>query len=139
MRTYLRVQSLWELEENGSNPGPLSENPTVAQLRFHSEEVAKEGKTFVIIHTTTHNVFIKILDLETTKEAWDKLKKEFQGSERTSRMKVQNLKREFETIKIKESETVNEFSDRLYKVVTQIRLLGEELKDQRVVEKICLL
>lgn len=135
----MRVQSLWELEENGSNPGPLSENPTVAQLRFHSEEVAKEGKTFVIIHTTTHNVFIKILDLETTKEAWDKLKKEFQGSERTSRMKVQNLKREFETIKIKESETVNEFSDRLYKVVTQIRLLGEELKDQRVVEKICLL
>ena len=37
---------------------------------------------------------------------------------------------------MKEVETVKEFSDRLSKIVTQIRLLGEELSDYRIVEKI---
>nr|KYP40246.1 hypothetical protein KK1_038439 [Cajanus cajan] len=137
MRTYLRAQSLWEVVENGSNPAPLPDNPTMAQVRFHSDEVAKEGRALAIIQAAVHDdVFIKILNLDTAKEAWDKLKEEFQGSERTRRMKVLNLRREFEAIKMKEAETVKEFADRLSKVVTQIRLLGEELSDQRVVEKI---
>ncbi|XP_020214488.1 uncharacterized protein LOC109798576 [Cajanus cajan] len=137
MRTYLRAQSLWEVVENGSNPAPLPDNPTMAQIRFHNDEVAKEGRALAIIQAAVHDdVFIKILNLDTAKEAWDKLKEEFQGSERTRRMKVLNLRREFEAIKMKESETVKEFSDRLSKVVTQIRLLGEELSDQRVVEKV---
>ena len=37
---------------------------------------------------------------------------------------------------MKEAETVKEFSDRLSKIVTQIRLLGGELNNQRIVEKI---
>jgi hypothetical protein len=57
------------------------------------------------------------------------LKEEFQGSEseRTKKMQVLNLRREFEALKMKETETVREFSDRISKVVSQIRLLGEEL------------
>ena len=46
-----------------------------------------------------------------------------------------NLRREFEAIKMKESEIVRELLDRFSKFVTQIRLLGEELSDQWV-EKI---
>nr|KYP49369.1 Retrovirus-related Pol polyprotein from transposon TNT 1-94 [Cajanus cajan] len=137
MRTYLRAQSLWEVVENGSNPAPLPDNPTMAQVRFHSDEVAKEGRELAIIQAAVHDdVFIKILNLDTAKKAWEKLQEEFQGSERTRRMKVLNLRREFEAIKMKEAETVKEFADRFSKVVTQIRLLGEELSDQRVVEKI---
>ena len=137
MKTYLRAQSLWDVVENGSNPTPLPNNPTVAQIRNHNEEVAKEGRALAIIHAALHDdIFIKILNLETAKEAWDKLKEEFQGSERTKKMQVLNLRREFEALKMKETETVREFSDRISKVVSQIRLLGEDLSDQRVVEKI---
>jgi len=52
-----------------------------------------------------------------------------------------NLRREFEVNKMKESEIVKEFSNRFSKVVNQIKLLCEELKDQKVVENIlvCLL
>nr|KYP75873.1 Copia protein [Cajanus cajan] len=137
MRTYLSAQSLWQVVENGSNPTPLTNNPTTVHVRFHSDEVAKEGRALAIIQAVVHDdVFIKILNLDTTKEAWDKLKEDFQANERTRRMKVLNLRREFEAIKMKEAETVKEFSDKLSKVVTQIKLLGEELSDQRVVEKI---
>jgi len=89
------------------------------------------------IHAALHNdIFIKILNLEIAKEAWNKLKEEYQGSERTKKMKVLNLIREFEALKMKETESVREFSDKISKVVAQIRLLGEDLSDERVVEKI---
>ena len=76
------------------------------------------------------------MHLETAKEAWDKLKEDFQGSERNKQMQIFNLRREFESLKMKESETIKDFFDKLIKVVNQIRLLGEELNDKRVVEKV---
>lgn len=55
--------------ENGSNPAPLPDNPTLVQIRFHGEEVAKEAKALTIIHAVVHDdVFIKILNLEIAKE-----------------------------------------------------------------------
>jgi len=137
MKTYLRAQSLWDVVENGSNPPPLPNNPTLAQIRNHGDEVAKEGRALAIIHAALHDdIFIKILNLEIAKEAWNKLKEEYQGSERTKKMKVLNLRREFEALKMKETEYVREFSDRISEVVTQIRLLGEDINDQRSVKKI---
>ena len=87
MKTYLRAHGLWEVVDTRSNPPPLPNNPIIAQIRNHNEEVAKEGRALAIIQAALHdNIFIKIMNLETTKEAWDKLKEEFQGSERTKRM-----------------------------------------------------
>ena len=64
--------------ENGSNPPPLPNNPTVTQIKNHNEELPKEGRALAIIHAALHDdIFIKILNLEIEKEAWDKLKEEF--------------------------------------------------------------
>ena len=71
--------------DTGSHPLPLPNNPTVAHIRNQNEEVAKEGKALAIVEATLHdNIFIKILNLETAKKAWDKLKK-FQASKRIKR------------------------------------------------------
>ncbi|XP_022720787.1 uncharacterized protein LOC111278414 [Durio zibethinus] len=51
-------------------------------------------------------------------------------------MQVLNLRREFEVLKMKESENLKEYNDRLMKIVNKIRLLGEELSDKRIVEKV---
>ena len=51
-------------------------------------------------------------------------------------MQVLNLRREFEALKMKETENVKEFSDKVLRVVNQIRVLGEDLPDKRVVEKV---
>nr|KYP37537.1 hypothetical protein KK1_041260 [Cajanus cajan] len=96
----------------------------------------KKAEHLPFIQAAVHDdVFIKILNLDTAKEAWDKLKEGFQGRGRTRRMKGLNLRREFDAIKMKQAETVKEFADRLSKVVTQIRLLGEELSDHELWRK----
>jgi len=51
-------------------------------------------------------------------------------------MKVLNLIKEFEVLKIKESETIKEYSDQLLKIANQVRLLGTKLSDSRIVQKL---
>ncbi|KAF2282817.1 hypothetical protein GH714_043108 [Hevea brasiliensis] len=65
---------------------------------------------------------------ETAKEAWDLLKAEFQGSALSKQMSVLNLRREFEVLKMKESETLKEYTDRLMTVVNKIKLLEDYKK-----------
>lgn len=50
-------------------------------------------------------------------------------------MKVLNLVREFELQKMKESETIKEYSDRLLSIANKVRLFGTEFPDSRIVEK----
>ena len=47
-----------------------------------------------------------------------------------------NLKREYEVLKIKEFGSLKEYSGRLMKVVNRIKLLGEEMSNCRIVEKV---
>lgn len=47
-----------------------------------------------------------------------------------------NLMREFEVLKMKEDEVMKDYVDKLMKIVNQVRLLGAELSDARIVEKV---
>ena len=80
--------------------------------------------------------FTRIMTCETPKEALDKLKEMYMGSDRTRQMQVLNLKRDFEVLRMKDNESIKEYVDRLMEVVNKIRLLGADLTDQRVVEKV---
>ena len=79
---------------------------------------------------------MQIMSLETAKEIWDYLKVEYEGDERIREMKVLNLIRDFELQKMKKSESVNEYSDRLLSIANKVRLLGSVLNDSKIVEKL---
>lgn len=51
-------------------------------------------------------------------------------------MKVLNLVREIEMQRMKESETIKDYSDRFLLIVNKVRILGTELNDNRIVQKI---
>lgn len=51
-------------------------------------------------------------------------------------MKTLNLIREFEIQKIKESETIIEFANKLISVANKVRLLAFKFYDSRIVQKI---
>ncbi|XP_022883226.1 uncharacterized protein LOC111399980 [Olea europaea var. sylvestris] len=137
MKAYLKAYDLWEIAETGMEPPPLRVNPTIAQLKQHSEEAAKKFKALSCIQSVVSDaIFTRIITCEMAKKAWDRLQEEFRGNARTRQMQVLNLRREYESLKMKEAKTVKEFSDRLMKVVNKIRLLGDDLPDRRIVEKV---
>ncbi|KAG6518572.1 hypothetical protein ZIOFF_022052 [Zingiber officinale] len=51
-------------------------------------------------------------------------------------MKALNLMREFKRQQMKENEVVKDFSDRLINLANRIRVLGTDMKDDRIVQKI---
>ena len=51
-------------------------------------------------------------------------------------MQVLNLKRQFEGLRMKESKTIKDFSSHISKLVNQVRLLGEDFPNSRIVEKV---
>ncbi|RVW71674.1 Retrovirus-related Pol polyprotein from transposon TNT 1-94 [Vitis vinifera] len=137
MKAYLRGLGLWQWVETERQVQPLGNNPTLNQIRAHEEEEAKAPRALSYIHAAVSEpIFTRIMACETPKEAWDKLKEMYLGSDRTRQMQILNLKRQFEVLRMKDKEFIKEYVDRLMEVVNKIWLLGEDLTDQRVVEKV---
>uniref|UniRef100_M1BDW7 Uncharacterized protein n=1 Tax=Solanum tuberosum TaxID=4113 RepID=M1BDW7_SOLTU len=136
METYLEALDLWEAVEEDYEINPLPNNPTVAQIKSHKEKKTIKSKAKATFFAVSTIVFTKIMTLTSPKDIWNYLKKEYARDERIRGMKVLNLMREFELQRMKESETVKEYSDRLLGIVNKVRLLGTEFKDTRIVEKV---
>ena len=60
----------------------------------------------------------------------------FEGNNQTRLMQNLNLRKEFEIHKIKESESMKEYGNKLMSIVNQLKLLGENFPTQRIVEKL---
>ena len=133
----MQAFDLWEVVEEDLEPTPLPANPTLAQIKHHSEEKSKKFKAKTSIFSAlSEDVFTKILSCETPKQIWDSLRQEYQGNDQTRRMQILNLRREFEIQRMKESDNIKDYADKLKAIVNKIRSLGEELTDRRIVEKV---
>ncbi|RVW53770.1 Retrovirus-related Pol polyprotein from transposon TNT 1-94 [Vitis vinifera] len=107
------------------DPPPLGANPTVAQMKAYEEKKLKKDKAITCLHSgLAYQIFTKIMDLETPKQVWDKLQGEFEGSNIVKIVKLLTLKREFELMKMKNNESVKDYSSKLMDVVNQMRLLA---------------
>ncbi|XP_074362526.1 uncharacterized protein LOC141702817 [Apium graveolens] len=58
------------------------------------------------------------------------------GADRVQKAKVQTLKTEFETMSMRETDQLDDFCMKLYGIVTNIRVLGEKMKESNVVKKL---
>ena len=69
------------------------------------------------LHTTiSSTIFTLIMSLKSAKEVWDYLNTDYEGDETIGGMQVLNLVSEFEMQRMKESETIREYSDRLLNI-----------------------
>jgi len=97
METYLDAMDLWEAVEEDYEVHPLPNNPIVAQIKNHKERKSRKSKAkaclFAAISTT---IFTRIISLQSAKDVWDYLKKDYARDERIRGMQSLNLIREFE-------------------------------------------
>ena len=72
MKSYLQTYDLWEVVADDTPLRPLPENPTVAQIKSHSDEKLKKFKVKTVIQNLVADlIFAKIITCETTNEAWE--------------------------------------------------------------------
>ncbi|XP_052203182.1 uncharacterized protein LOC127808652 [Diospyros lotus] len=137
MKAYLRGLGIWQFVETDRAVPPPVANPTINQIRQCEKEESKAPRALSHIHVAVSDIiFTRIINCDSPKEAWDRLKELYAGNEKTKRMQILNLKREFEVQRMQEAETIKEYADRLMEIVNKLRLLRENLEDSRVVEKV---
>lgn len=64
------------------------------------------------------------------------MKAKFQGNERVQNAQLQRMKREFEILEMKNSESVTAYFSRVMVVANDMRNLGEDMPYAKVVEKV---
>ncbi|VFQ72966.1 unnamed protein product [Cuscuta campestris] len=103
MKTLLKSQDRWGFVKQGyTDP-----DDKVNRLQ---ENGKKDAKALAIIQQAVHdNVFSRIALATTSKQAWSTLQKEFKGDPKVIVVKLQSLRRDFETLMMKNGESLANF------------------------------
>eukprot|EP00253_Pinus_taeda_P010642 PITA_10642 len=136
MKTLFFSQDLWDFVEDGytEQDAHTLDGWSQDQRNQLKENRNKDSKALFLIHQEVHDsIFPRLVGVTKSKEAWDALQK---GSDKVKIVKLQSLKREFETLCMKSSKFIQYFLTRVMGIVNEIRSYGEYLKDQKIVEKI---
>ncbi|KAL0329289.1 UNVERIFIED_CONTAM: hypothetical protein Sradi_4915600 [Sesamum radiatum] len=137
MEAHLEANYLWKAAEEDYEVPPLPANPTMAQIKNHKKRKSRKSKARAsLFAVVSSEIFLRIMTIKSAFEVWNFLTKEYEEDERIKGMKILNLIREFELQKMKESEMVKEYFDKLLKIANKVRLLGSKFPNSRLVEKI---
>jgi len=91
---------------------------------------------FYFYQAVRENLFPNIAAVKRSKDAWDTLQTTYQGMEKVKTIKIQLMRRDFEVICMKESDTINSFFTVFIELVTQMRYDGEIVEERRIMKKV---
>ncbi|KAK1437640.1 hypothetical protein QVD17_03434 [Tagetes erecta] len=130
MKTILRGKELWDVVYLGVT--------ATAEGPHNQREVKKkDAQAMTIIQQGVHDsLFSRIAAADSAKDTWDILRLEYQGDSQVQSIKLQGLRRAFENLSMKDDENIGDYFSRVMNNVGQQRSYGEELTDQKIVEKV---
>ena len=97
----------------------------------------KDAKALLVLQqAVTEAIFPRLANAAKSKDAWEILRQEFHGDSKVTMVKLQTFRRDFETLLMKGNESVQDYITRVSIIVNQMKTFGEDISDQKVVEKI---
>ncbi|XP_039128901.1 uncharacterized protein LOC120265039 [Dioscorea cayenensis subsp. rotundata] len=129
MKTLFISQELWELVEKG-----FSEKEEEAKVRENKKKDAKA--LFFIQQALSRPILAHIASANTTNEAWTTLKKVVQGNPKVVAVKLQTLRQDFKNLRIKNTETIQNYIARVLELSNQMKGLGDTIPEAMVVGKL---
>ena len=140
MKALFRSQDIWEIVENGyvEPPDQAAYNAlTQAEKDLLREQRKKDGKALFYIHQAMHeSILPRVASATKAKEAWDTLQTAYQGMDKVKTAKLQLLRRDFENLFMRESDSVESFFTHVVGLINQMKSHGETIEDRKVVEKV---
>ncbi|KAG7546288.1 Zinc finger CCHC-type [Arabidopsis suecica] len=118
MKGVLRVHKVWDTIEPGNND--VEKNDLARVLLFQSISEA---------------MILQVGEHETAKEVWGAIKTRNLGADRVKEARLQTLMAEFDRLKMKETETIDEFAGKLSEIATKSVALGESIEEPKLVKK----
>jgi hypothetical protein len=137
MENLLRSKEYWSVIETGSAESAPGEVLTNAQRKTLEETKLKDLKVKnYLFQSIDKSILKKITQKETAKQLWDSMKVKYQGNARVQRPQLQILRRNFEVLEMKLGESVTDYFGKVILVANDMRNLGENMSDVKIVEMI---
>src|SRR3954465_3076079 len=135
MRVLFGAQDVLDLVTGGYIP--VAADATEEQREAQRETKKRDQKALFFIHQCVDvNVFEKIADSMTSKEAWDILVRCYGGDVSVKKVKLQSLRKQYENLNMKNNEKVSEYISRVIVITNEMKACGETLSEQVIIEKI---
>ncbi|XP_021808098.1 uncharacterized protein LOC110751880 [Prunus avium] len=132
METILIAHDLWDVVEVGVQPKPIleeeegfgGEGSEVEQVPVEAPPSPEKTKS-----KTPRNE-------KTAKGAWDILRREFRGDKKVRGVKFQAVRANFEYMRMTDGESLDNYLVSFFGIVNNLKSLGEDVSEQRIVQKL---
>ncbi|KAF5808191.1 putative RNA-directed DNA polymerase [Helianthus annuus] len=122
MESVLDAQGLWEVIDPVTG-GAVDEK---------KNKVARA----VLLQALPDDILLQVAKNRQTKDIWEALRVRFLGADRVQKARLATLKRELEQLRMKETDTIEEFAGKLSGFVSKFSNLGSSLEDEVIVRKL---
>ncbi|KAM2973826.1 hypothetical protein FF1_000184 [Malus domestica] len=138
MKTIFHSHELWDLVESGyETPAKKEEELMETEKKLMRENVVKDARALRIIQgAVSDQIFPRIATQESAKAVWDILKQEFVGDKQVRSVKLQGLRRDFEYTRMNDNDSLSVYIAKLFDLINQLKSYGEDLSNQRIVQKL---
>ncbi|XP_074336837.1 uncharacterized protein LOC141674009 [Apium graveolens] len=124
MKVFMQAHSVWETIE--------PKDPKATKVDEKTDKIAMA----MIYQGIPEEILLSVAEKKTAKEVWKGIKTMCQGVDRVKKARTQTLKVEFESLSMKDSESLDDLCMKMNGLVTNIRALGEEIEETYVVKKL---
>ena len=118
MRILLRVHKVWDIVETEAE-GDERHDMAMALL----------------FQSIPETLILQVGELDTAKKVWDAIRARYVGAERVKEARLQTLMAKFDRLKMKDTETIDEFVGKLSEISSKSASLGEEIEEPKIVKK----
>nr|GEX59844.1 ribonuclease H-like domain, reverse transcriptase, RNA-dependent DNA polymerase [Tanacetum cinerariifolium] len=95
-----------------------------------------KATTAFLYQALTEDVILQVAGCKTTKELWESLKRRHVGEEKVQQAQLQSLVIGFQTLQMKEDDTMDAFTAKLNGYATKAKELGKTLDESLLVQKL---
>eukprot|EP00253_Pinus_taeda_P005677 PITA_05677 len=136
VRVTAYLQSLgtevWDIIETGYTFPSATPIDPAEKKKYETN--AKEVNT--LLGCLSQSEFVKVMQYKSAKEIWDKIVLSYEGDDQVKRTKLQTLRIQYENLKMYNDESVANYFLRVDEIFNCMKILGEEIKEVVVVEKV---
>ncbi|KAJ9553626.1 hypothetical protein OSB04_017671 [Centaurea solstitialis] len=120
IKAPFNVYGIWEALEP---KGDVDINKNTMAIAYLFQALPEQLVLQVAHHTNASDI-------------WEDLKARFVGADRVKEARLQTLESEFESLKMKDSESLDEFTGKISQLVSQANNLGSTIENKRLVRKL---
>ncbi|KAL1215283.1 Retrovirus-related Pol polyprotein from transposon TNT 1-94 [Cardamine amara subsp. amara] len=118
IKVLLRVHKVWETIDASSTDD--EKNNMAIALLFQS---------------IPETLILQVGELDTAKKVWEAIKTRHVGAERVKEARLQTLMSEFDRLKMKDSEKIDDFAGKLSEILSKSAALGVNIEESKLVKK----